>query len=48
MNFKRSCEESLWESQYNRDANGKFYDPDTGLPIPDGAGLKAQIQQRNL
>ena len=48
MNFKRSCEESLWESQYNRDANGNILtiDPDTGLPIPYGAGLKAQIPNR--
>lgn len=48
MNFKRSCEESLWESQYNRDANGNIMtiDPDTGLPIPYGAGLKAQIPNR--
>jgi len=48
MNFKRSCEESLWESQYNRDANGVVLtiDPDTGLPIPYGAGLKAQIPNR--
>ena len=48
MEFKRSCEESLWESQYNRDANGNILtiDPDTGLPIPYGAGLKAQIPHR--
>ena len=48
MNFKRSCEESLWESQYNRDNNGNILtiDPDTGLPIPYGAGLKAQIPNK--
>lgn len=49
MNFKQDCEESLWESQYNRDSNGviKTIDKETQLPIPYGAGLKAQIPHRD-
>jgi hypothetical protein len=49
MNFKQDCEESLWESEYNRDENGTIMniDPDTQLPIPYGAGVKAQIPNRD-
>jgi hypothetical protein len=38
-------EENLWFSTYNRLANGQIMlkDPDTGLPIPMGAGLVDQI-----
>lgn len=36
----------LWTSVYNRDANGNIttIDPETGLPIPKGAGVKETIQ----
>jgi len=49
MNFKEDCEESLWESKYNRDAYGNIMniDPDSQLPIPYGAGLKEQIPNRD-
>ena len=49
MNFKQDCEESLWESKYNRDINGNILtiDPDTQLPIPYGAGMKEQIPNRD-
>ncbi len=49
MNFKQDCEESLWESTYNRDIYGNIMniDEDTQLPIPYGAGLKAQIPNRD-
>lgn len=45
MNFKQDVEENLWDSVYNRDAAGNIMniDPDTGLPIPMGAGLIQQI-----
>ena len=45
INFKQDCEESLWESKYNRDAYGNILtiDEETQLPIPYGAGLKQQI-----
>lgn len=49
MNLKQDCEESLWESKYNRDIYGNIMniDPDTQLPIPYGAGLKEQIPNRD-
>jgi hypothetical protein len=49
MTFKQDCEESLWESKYNRDAQGNIMniDPDTQLPIPYGAGVKDQIPNRD-
>lgn len=39
---KRELEEEFWYSEYNRDANGVILskDPDTGEPIPKGAGIK--------
>ena len=45
INFKQDVEESLWESQYNRDANGRItmIDEETQLPIPMGAGVIEQI-----
>lgn len=45
LQFKQACEESLWESKYNRDINGRIMniDPETQLPIPYAAGLKEQI-----
>lgn len=49
MQFKQACEESLWESKYNRDVNGNVMtvDEDTQLPIPYGAGVKEQIPNRD-
>jgi hypothetical protein len=49
MTWKQHVEEHQWWSQYNRDANGVInkIDPDTGLPIPEGAGLVAQIPHRD-
>ncbi len=49
MNFKQDCEESLWESKYNRDVNGNIMniDEETQLPIPYGAGIKEQIPNRD-
>lgn len=49
MNFKQDCEESLWESTYNRDENGTIMniDEETQLPIPFGAGVKDQIPNRD-
>lgn len=49
MNFKQDCEESLWESEYNRDIYGNIMtiDSQTQLPIPYGAGVKEQIPNRD-
>lgn len=49
MAFKEECEESLWESTYNRDVYGNVMtiDEETQLPIPYGAGLKQQIPNRD-
>ncbi len=43
--WKKACEEHLWFSTYNRDANGQIrnIDEETGLPVPHGMGLVAQI-----
>ena len=45
IQFKQACEENLWWSKYNRDANGVIttVDDETGLPIPMGAGINDQI-----
>ena len=45
MAFKGDVEENLWESGYNRDANGRItmIDEETQLPIPMGAGVIEQI-----
>ena len=45
LELKRAVEETLWYSQYNRNADGSIslIDPDTGLPIPMGAGIYDQI-----
>lgn len=47
--FKQAVEESLWDSTYNRDDNGRILtiDPDTQLPIPYGAGLREQIPNQD-
>jgi hypothetical protein len=45
LQFKQACEEHLWWSKYNRDAQGRIttIDQETGFPIPIGAGLVDQI-----
>jgi hypothetical protein len=45
MEFKEACEEHLWWSKYNRDAQGNIttIDPDTGFAIPIGGGVNDQI-----
>lgn len=42
-------ESDLWYSEYNRDSNGKIHlkDPDTGEPIPKGAGVKQALKTVN-
>lgn len=49
MQFKEACEEHLWWSIYNRDANGNIttIDPETGFPIPMGAGVDDQIPNKD-
>lgn len=49
LQFKEACEESLWESKYNRDRFGNIMtiDHESQLPIPYGAGLKEQIPNRD-
>lgn len=45
INFKQDIEENLWESIYNRNAQGvvTLIDEETNLPIPMGAGMLEQI-----
>lgn len=45
IQFKIDCEEHLWWSKYNRDSKGNIttIDPQTGFPIPIGAGVNEQI-----
>jgi hypothetical protein len=49
MTWKKHVEEHNFYSQYNRNANGVItkIDPDTGLPIPEGAGLVNQLPNRD-
>jgi len=49
MVWKQHCEEHSWYSEYNRDSKGRITDIDeeTGLPIPEGAGLIAQIPNQD-
>lgn len=49
INFKEACEEHLWWSRYNRDAQGNIttIDPVTGFPIPMGAGIDDQIPNQD-
>jgi hypothetical protein len=49
ITFKQACEESLWESIYNKDIYGNIMniDPESQLPIPYAAGLKEQIPNRD-
>lgn len=49
INWKEVCEEHYWYSTYNRKADGSIamLDRDTGLPIPTGAGIDAQIPNRD-
>lgn len=45
MTWKAACEEHLWFSNYNRDANGQIttIDEESGLPVPMCAGVVEQI-----
>lgn len=45
IQFKEAREENLWDSKYNRNAQGRIMniDPDTQLPIPFAAGLLQQV-----
>lgn len=49
LNFKQACEEHLWWSKYNRDAQGNIttIDQETGFPIPMGAGVDDQIPNKD-
>lgn len=49
INWKQDNEEHLWWSKYNRLPDGSIMnkDPDTGLPIPFGAGVDDQIPNRD-
>lgn len=49
MAFKGDVEENLWESQYNRDSNGRIttIDEELQLPIPMGAGVFEQIPNKD-
>lgn len=49
MEFKEACEEHLWWSTYNRDAQGTIttVDPETGFAIPIGAGINDQIPNQD-
>lgn len=49
LDWKQDCEEHYWYSQYNRLADGSIplKDEVTGLPIPMGAGVDAQIPNRD-
>ena len=49
MQFKEACEEHLWWSKYNRDAQGNIttIDPETGFPIPIGGGVNDQIPHQD-
>lgn len=49
MSWKQECEEHYWYSKYNRLADGTIANKDevNGLPIPIGAGVDAQILNRD-
>jgi hypothetical protein len=49
IDWKQKCEEHYWYSKYNRMPDGSIMlkDPDSGLPIPTGAGVDAQIANRD-
>lgn len=49
LDWKQDCEEHYWYSQYNRLADGSIAlkDDVSGLPIPTGAGIDAQIPNRD-
>lgn len=48
LDFKEQCEFDIWTSDYGRLSNGDFkvYDKNTGIGIPSGAGIDAQIPNR--
>lgn len=45
LEWRAACEEWYWESVYNRNKDGKIElrDPDSGKPIPTGAGAFEQV-----
>jgi hypothetical protein len=49
IEFKTACEEHLWWSRYNRDAQGNIttIDDETGFPIPMGGGINDQIPHQD-
>lgn len=49
MDWKQQCEEHYWYSKYNRLADGTIAmkDYDNGFAIPTGAGVDAQIPNRD-
>lgn len=49
LDWKQDCEEHYWYSQYNRLSDGSIALKDSvnGLPIPTGAGIDAQIPNRD-
>lgn len=49
LDWKQDCEEHYWYSQYNRMPDGSIAlkDDVSGLPIPTGAGIDAQIPNRD-
>ena len=49
LDWKQDCEEHYWYSQYNRASDGSIalLDDVSGLPIPIGAGIDAQIPNRD-
>jgi hypothetical protein len=49
ISFKEKLEFDLWQSTYNKDANGVIYvdDEDSGEVVPSGAGLLQQIPNQD-
>ncbi len=49
IEWKTLCEEHYWYSEYNRTPDGRILvkDPETGLPIPTGAGIIDQIPNKD-
>ena len=49
MHIRQMNEERLWFDEYNRNAQGEITtkDPETGEPIPHGAGVKATLKAVN-
>lgn len=49
MHTRKLNEEKLWFSEYNRNSDGEITgkDPETGEPIPEGAGVKSILKAVN-